>query len=252
VEELNKEIEKRTEELKKIEENIIDQANEKASKIIEEAEKVAFGKIKSSLEEKNLNIQEGEKEKQKIIEEGKLEAQKIIQQAMVEAEQIKKDAYEKGFAQGLEDGFSKGKHEIELLSERLKEIIAVIINKRNEIVNKSEREVVELALEVVKKVLKEIKENERDLVIRQVRYALSKLLGGTKFIIRVNPKDFNITIEHKEEFLKMLESNADLKIFEDPFVEEGGCIVETDTTTIDAQISLQLREIEEKIRSILP
>ncbi|MCS7299125.1 MAG: flagellar assembly protein FliH [Spirochaetia bacterium] len=252
IENLNKEIERKKEELSKLEENIIEEANEKAAKIIDEAEKVAFNKVKSSLEEKNLNIKEGEKEKERIIEEAKREANRIIQEAMAEAERIKKEAYEKGFDKGVEDGFNAGKNEIVLLSNRLKEITSYIVNKRNEIVNKSEREVVELALEVVRKVLKEIRENEKDIVVRQIKYVLSKLSGSTKFIVRVNPADIDIVSRHKEEFIKMIEQGSDVKIFEDHFVEQGGVIVETDTTTIDAQITSQLLEIEEKIKTLLP
>lgn len=249
---LEEEIEKRKEELSKLEENILEEANEKAAKIIEDAEKVAFNKVKSSLEEKALNLKEAQREGEKIIEEAKKEAEKIIQDARVEAERIKKEAYERGFSQGVEDGFNQGKREIQILVDRLKEMTGYISNKRMEIINKSEREVVELALEVVRKILKEIRENERDVVIRQIRYVLSKLAGSTKFIIRVNPTDFDIVVNHKDEFIKMVEEGGDIKIFEDPFVEQGGCVVETDTTTIDAQITSQLMEIEEKLKTLLP
>lgn len=252
IQKLTEEIERKKEELSKLEENIIEEANEKASKIIEEAEKVAFNKVKSSLEEKNLNLKEAERERERIINEGRKEAERIIQEAYAEAEKIKKEAYQKGFEQGLEDGFKQGKKEIQILADRLKEMTSYIANRRTEIINKSEREVVELALEVVRKILKEIRENERDVVIRQIRYVLSKLSGATRFIIRVNPADFEIVSHHKEEFFKMIEEGGDIKIFEDPFVEQGGCIVETDTTTIDAQITSQLMEIEEKLKTLLP
>ncbi|MEN2997867.1 MAG: flagellar assembly protein FliH [Brevinematia bacterium] len=252
IERLEEEIERKNEELAKLEENILERANEKASKIIEDAEKVAFNKVKSSLEEKNINIREAEKERERIIEEAKKEAERIIQEARRQAEDIKKEAYENGFSQGIEDGFNQGKQEVVILSTRLREITSYIANKRMEIINKSEREVVELALEVVRKVLKEIRENERDLVIRQIKYVLSKLAGSTKFIIRINPADFNVVSQHKEEFFKIVEEGSDIKIIEDPFVEQGGCTVEVDTTTVDAQITSQLIEIEEKIKSLLP
>ncbi|MFN4245584.1 MAG: flagellar assembly protein FliH [Brevinematia bacterium] len=252
LERINQEIETKKEELMKLEESILEEANEKASKIIEEAEKVAFNKIKSLMDEKNLNIKEMEREKERIINEGKKEYETIINEARIEAEKIKKEAYEKGFKQGLEEGFNQGKEEIKILSNRLREMTSYIADRRMEIINKSEREVVEMALEIVKKILKEIRENEKDIVVRQIKYALSKLAGKTNFIIRVNPSDINVTVNHKEEFLKIIEEGGNIKFIEDPFVEEGGCIIETDTTTIDAQITSQLMEIEEKIKTLLP
>jgi flagellar assembly protein FliH len=249
---LNEEISKKQEELSKLQEKFLEEANEKASEIIEEAEKVAFNKIKSYIEEKNRIIEETNKEKENILAEARKEAQKIISETRAEAEEIKKKAYDEGYKKGLEDGFREGKKEIEVLATRLHEITSYIVKKREEIIQKSEREVVELALEIVKKILKEITEKEREIVIRQIKYALSKLAGETKFIIRVNPRDLEITASHKEEFIKILEKNGEIKIFEDPFVEPGGCIVETDTTTIDLKIFSQLQEIEEKIKSMLP
>lgn len=252
IDRLNEEINKKKEELIKLEEKILEEANEKAHKIIEDAEKVAFNKVKSSLEEKKLNLKEAEKEREKILDEARKEAERIIKEAYAESERIKKEAYDRGFSQGLEDGFNSGKQEISILASRLREMTSYIANKRMEIINKSEREVVELALEIVRKVLKEIRENERDVVIRQIRYALSKLTGSTRFIIRVNPADLEVASQHKEEFFKMVEEGGDIKVLEDPFVEKGGCVIETDTTTIDAQITSQLREIEEKIKTLLP
>ncbi len=252
IERLNEEISKKQEELSKLQEKFLEDANEKASEIIEEAEKVAFNKIKSYIEEKNRIIEETNKEKENILAEARKEAQEIISEAKAEAEEIKKKAYNEGYKLGLEDGFKEGKKELEVLATRLHEITSYIVRKREEIIQKSEREVVELALEIVKKILKEITENEKEIVLRQIKYALSKLAGETKFIIRVNPRDLEITTSHKEEFINLLEKNGDIKIFEDPFVEPGGCVIETDTTTIDLKIFSQLQEIEEKIKSMLP
>ena len=41
-------------------------------------------------------------------------------------------------------------------------------------------------------------------------------------------------------------------IMEDTTVDRGGCIIETDFGQIDARISSQLHEIEEKILELMP
>ncbi|MDE6719871.1 MAG: flagellar assembly protein FliH, partial [Treponemataceae bacterium] len=43
-----------------------------------------------------------------------------------------------------------------------------------------------------------------------------------------------------------------ITVLEDSSVERGGCIVETDFGAIDARISSQLAELEEKILEISP
>ncbi len=249
---IEEKIESKKKELEELEDKIVEKAQERAEEIINEAEEVAFKKIKSSLEEKDRNLEEAEQERQKIIQKGKEEAERIIQEAIKEGDKIKKEAYEKGFSQGIEDGFRKGQDEIRLLVNRLHDIVSYIVNRRTEIIEKSEREVVEMALEITKKVLKEITENQKEIVVNQIKYGLSKLIGSTTVIIKVNPRDFEIATQHKEEFIRLLESNPNLKIFEDPLVNIGGCIIETDTTSLDLEVMSQFEEIQSKIRSMLP
>ena len=50
----------------------------------------------------------------------------------------------------------------------------------------------------------------------------------------------------------MVEGVKSIKILEDSTVDKGGCIIETDFGSIDARISSQLHEIEEKILELMP
>ena len=70
--------------------------------------------------------------------------------------------------------------------------------------------------------------------------------------MRVNFEDVNFTFEHIKEFIEHVENVEDISILEDSSVEKGGVIVETDFGSIDARISSQLTELENKILEVSP
>ena len=70
--------------------------------------------------------------------------------------------------------------------------------------------------------------------------------------LRVNPEDLNVCLENKEHFIREVENLEGVHVVEDHIVQRGGCIVESDFGEIDARISSQLREVEDKILSVRP
>jgi flagellar assembly protein FliH len=64
--------------------------------------------------------------------------------------------------------------------------------------------------------------------------------------------DVKLSTEHKKEFIDMVEGAKSVQIVEDTTVDPGGCVIETDFGEIDARISSQLTELEQKILEISP
>ena len=52
--------------------------------------------------------------------------------------------------------------------------------------------------------------------------------------------------------MRMVENVKSVTVVEDSSVDRGGCVIETDFGQIDARISSQLHEIEEKIIELTP
>ena len=70
--------------------------------------------------------------------------------------------------------------------------------------------------------------------------------------MRVNLEDVKLTSSHAQEFIEHVENVKGITFLEDSSVERGGCIVETDFGAIDARISSQLQELENKILEVSP
>jgi flagellar assembly protein FliH len=101
-------------------------------------------------------------------------------------------------------------------------------------------------------VVKVISENQKNVVINNVIQALRKLKSRGEVLVKVNLDDVDLTSEHVKDFMRMVENVQSVTVVEDSTVDKGGCIIETDFGEIDARISSQLHEIEEKILELSP
>jgi flagellar assembly protein FliH len=90
------------------------------------------------------------------------------------------------------------------------------------------------------------------VVISNVVQALRKVKARGNILIRVNLLDVKLTTEHIKNFIQMVEGAKGIQVVEDSTVDPGGCVIETDFGEIDARISSQLTELEDKILAMSP
>jgi len=245
---IEEEKEKILEEAKKIKED----AEKEAERIKQEAEETAFRLVQQKTVEARKIKEDTENEAKRIVEDANLKAEQIIKEAEEKAEEILEKAREEAFESGFNEGFQKGEEEVKRLIDRLHIILQAAIDKRKEIIKNAESQLIDLVLLIARKVVKTISEEERNVVIENIKEALKKIRGEAEITIRVNIKDLEITTRQRENFISMVESLENVRIEEDSRVDPGGCIIETSFGDIDARIQTQLNIIEEKIREIAP
>ena len=233
-------------------EKLLAQAQEEAEVIKKNAEHVAFEEVKRKNIQAQKIRQEAEDEAQRILSEAKRQAEDLEHEINQKIEQIEREALERGQKEGREKGFQEGREEVNRLVERLHKVITQAIDKRGQIIEEAETQVVNLVLLMTRKVIKVISENQKNVVINNVVQALRKLKSRGDVVIRVNLADLELTTEHTNDFLSMVENVKSISVLEDSSVDRGGCIIETDFGQIDARISSQIHEIEEKILELMP
>ncbi|MBP5283988.1 MAG: flagellar assembly protein FliH, partial [Treponema sp.] len=180
------------------------------------------------------------------------EAARILNEAEVKKTEIENASKDDGFQKGLNDGFDSGKAEVERLIERTHTILEAVMKRREEILSETEQQIVELVILMARKVIKILSENQKSVVMANVVQALKKVKGRGNVTVRVNLEDVKLTTEHISDFIKQVENVQGMTILEDSTVEQGGCVVETDFGAIDARISSQLTELENKSLDISP
>ncbi|HMB02029.1 MAG TPA: flagellar assembly protein FliH [Spirochaetota bacterium] len=227
-------------------------AEEEANKILEQAETGAFQRIKSANDEYKKIIDSANRESEEITHKAHAEADKIVKEADEKKNTIDKQAYEAGYKEGMEKAYTDGKDQLNGMISRLEKILGETINKRNEIIESSEKQLTNIAIVITRKVVKAITESDQAVILRNVSEALRKIKGRAQVTIRVNISDLELTTRHKDDFYRMLDNIENVNVLEDPNIERGGCIIETDFGDVDARISAQLDEIETAIKNIQP
>ena len=231
---------------------LLAQAQAEAEQIIQNAENAAFEEIKRKTDQAAIIKTEAETKAQEIIREAEAKAREIVAQGEVEKQKTVGTAYKEGFDKGSEDGYKEGQMEVNRLIERLHIILEKTLDKRQEILDETEQQIVELVLLIARKVVKVISETQRNVVMQNVLQSLRRVKGRGDVTIRVNLADVQLTSEHTKDFMEAVESIKNITVAEDSSVEKGGCIIETDFGAIDARISSQLNELEQKILEISP
>jgi flagellar assembly protein FliH len=233
-------------------ERMISNSREEADMIIQEAQKAAFAEVKRQTDEAQVIRQQAEEDAERIVMEARNKGAELEHEIRQNLEAERKGARDQGREEGRSEGFKDGKAEVDRLIERTQIVLERAQDKRKDILNESEKEIVDLVLLITRKVVKVISENQRDIIVSNVIEALRKVRAKGNIIIRVNLADLKLATEHKQEFIKVMEGASSVQIAEDSTVDPGGCIIETDFGEIDARIASQLAELESKILEISP
>ena len=231
---------------------MLTQAQAEADQIIKNAEDTAFAEVKRQTDQAAVIKADAENQATAIVEKAKAEAAQIVAEAQTQHDKIVSEARNEGFEQGSQEGFEKGSAEVERLIERMHKILEAVMQRREEILQDTESQIVELVILMARKVIKILSENQKNVIMANTVAALRKVKTRGTVTLRVNIEDVKLTTAHADEFIQHVENVQGITVQEDSSVEKGGCIVETDFGAIDARISSQLTELENKILEVSP
>ena len=233
-------------------EQMLAQAQSTADDIVKKAEDASFAEVKRQSDQAAVIKADAQRAADEVLATAQENAEKILASARAEETRIKEAARTEGYNEGHEEGYRIGNAEAERLVERLHKMLEAVMDRREEILRETETQIVQLIILMTRKVVKIISENQKSVIMSNVLAALKKVKGRGNVLLRVNLEDVKLTTEHIDEFIKRVESVQSITVAKDSSVERGGCIVETDFGAIDARISSQLNELEQKILEVSP
>ena len=162
----------------------------------------------------------------------RVEDKNLISKALDEANAIRENAHREGY----EEGLAAGQETI----EALKEAVAGMLSARESGLNSSADEIAGIAITVAEKIIKTEVACDQNMVLNMVRDTIDKAGRQNRtIIVKVNPDDVSLVKESlKEDPIPNLK--AELVVVDDPLVDAGSCIVETNSGLVDASFSTQL------------
>lgn len=177
-------------------------------------------------------------------QEPEIDAAEILAEARREAEQKVKEAY----AEGLQRGEASGKA---AFLEQVGEAVALFGSSAQAIqlaheqfLESFEPSVVMLARAAAERVLRrELRHTDIELVQSTVHAAVSAMNERESLVLHLNPADIAALEENEVDIAQAMVDAPEVKIVPDESVTSGGCVIDSDTLHVDAQLEEQLGRI---------
>ena len=193
----------------------------------------------------------------------KNETQAMIETAHSESEEIKRNAYQKGFEQGKEDGLTEANRKIENesaqkaqeLSElQLKTVLPAMQRAAKLVVEEKERwlvqwetRAIELCAAMAEKIIRHEIERKPEFRHEMIEAALELVSGHVSIVLTLNPIDKDLLGQCEKEIVEAIAGCGEVRIVVDENVTPGGCRISSKQGTVDATIETQLRRLSSEL-----
>ncbi len=192
--------------------------------------------------EASAALERAKESAREILEGAFRTAGALLEQARGERDAIAEAARGEGREAGRQEGIARVDAEINELLTLLHSLVEAVREDRDRFLRGAEPELVRLALGASERIVHHEIAQDDQFVVETVRAALTRAVGRNDITIRVNPEDMEVMRAYRERLLAAGDFEH-LRLIEDQRVDRGGAMLESDSGTIDAKITTQLREV---------
>lgn len=153
--------------------------------------------------------------------------------------QVEQEIFAKGFAQGQQAGAAAAQQETAALAKKLAATLDDLMRVRNDMIRHTEKQMVQLALAIARRVVHREVSLDADLLVTMMRVALERVSDAAKVTVRLNPADH----QRVAAALPGATAGGQVTLTADGRVPRGGCKVESEYGDIDAGVDAQIQEI---------
>jgi flagellar assembly protein FliH len=199
----------------------------------------------------NFDIHKIERARQGVVEIMRDALNKAKAQAVEIRETAEKEAHDKGHAEGFKKGELDAREEFQPCLESAEDIIQELSGFRKKMYAKVEREMVEMVISLVKKVIHFELSTRDDSIQEMIRLAVQSVLDKESMTIKINPADKEHAENFRPELQHLFGEIKNISFEASTGIDRGGCIIETNFGTVDARMD-KLGEQIEKILHLAP
>jgi flagellar assembly protein FliH len=151
---------------------------------------------------------------------------------------LEREAFTKGYAQGERAGLEAGGKRAEAMLRRIGQTIEELGGLRQTLIHETEREMVQLALTLARRVVHREVTLDPELAAALAHVALERLGTNTPATVRLNPEDYTIVAQDSARW-----GGQTVTVVPDPSISRGGCLVESAFGSVDATMERQFDEL---------
>lgn len=207
---------------------------------LESAQKKAARMVEKAREEAQLIKREAEFEAQRILEDARKEAELM-------AEQLAQESKEEGYRYGeatAQQHYQDLIHEAQDFRDRAK-------NEYEETIRSLEEDIVQLALNIAKKVIGAELAVTEDVVVKLASETINGCVNRDHVILRVSAEDYDEVAAHQEVIKSTVSDLGQLEIKRDQSLKPGSCLVDTGFGMMDGGMDTRMEAIERAFFEVL-
>ncbi len=156
------------------------------------------------------------------------------------------------YERGIVEGERRAAQRIGMAREREQAVLSALAGRLEErwktLHESVEDDVASLAFAIASKIVRQIGETNRDLIVEQVRAALSHIPEGGVVQVTVHPVDLAPVESVRERLGKERERSVTVVCATDPEIAPGGCLVQTTSRMVDATLEMQLMRLAQAMK----
>lgn len=153
--------------------------------------------------------------------------------------QVEQEIFAKGFAQGQQAGAAAAQQETAALAKKLAASLDDLMRVRNEMIRHTEKQMVQLALAVARRVVHREVSIDANALVTMMRVALERVSDSARVTVRLNPVDH----QSVAAALTAAGTSDQVTTAPDARLPRGACRIESDYGDIDAGVDAQIHEI---------
>ena len=217
----------------------------------------------STIRKKAFNLNDIEAEAEAIIARARREYQEILDKAQQELVQLRQQAQEKGSREGFEQGNAQGHEEglkqafeqakqeftqqSDLLLSALQRHGEQFDKMKTELLFHAEQNIVMLAIEIARKVIKKAGLIHSAVAEENVKAALELASKTSDLVIRVNQQDMDHLKTMIEGVGDIIGKSRHISFVTDESIEPGGCVLLSAQGEVDGQLETQINRIADEL-----
>lgn len=197
-----------------------------------------------------------------ILADAHHKAEEILAQTAVESQNLKSEAMEKGRQEGYDAGFASGleagkeqvrqdmSDELSRSAQQASQLLAHAQQDGHEMILNAKQQILELAVEVARKILANELEENSAAVLSMVRAALEKVRDQQEVSVRVHSVDYEFIMKSRHDLQALIGREQPILVQADNSVPQGNCLIDTTSGTVDARIDTQLDSIRKALQEV--
>ncbi len=187
-------------------------------------------------------------EAERLLDQARNKADIMMDETNQRISQLEHDAYEKGYNSGKSQGLQEYQQMIAEYHRLSQDRLGQINQLHQRIYEQTEREIVDLAVQIANKLVCRQLELDPETVVDIVRAACLQAKECEVVIIYAAPAQLDSLKNHKEEIEAQLFRAQKIEFVADPTIACGGCRLETEQGYIDATIDSMTEQIRLLVR----